>query len=168
MSGAELIESKTLSILARERLPERAKLKRDISAHIGKAFAQLRGAIRALKSGVPVTSPSGDTLTVEREKPAHAIVLVPDLELVEDHAAFGVEFIYDFMKATGGFPHLLDISELLRIVQAAEIIAARGTTTTPMMAFDYYLVERAKKAADAGTLCIEVLLRFAADEAEAG
>lgn len=164
--GAALIESKTLSILARERLPERAKLKRDISAHIGKAFAQLRGAIRALKSGVPVTSPSGDTLTVEREKPAHAIVLVPDLELVEDHAAFGVEFIHDFMRATGGFPHLLDISELLRIVQAAEMIAARGKTTTPMMAFDYYLMERAKKAADAGTLCIEVLLRFANDKAE--
>lgn len=165
--GATLIESKTLAILARERLPERAKLKRDISAHIGKAFAQLRGAIRALKSGVPVTNLNGETLTVERDKPAHAIVLVPDLELVEDHAAFGVKFIHDFMKATGGFPHLLDISELLRIVQAAEMIAARGTTTTPMMAFDYYLIERAKKAGDAGTLCIEVLLRFAEGEAEA-
>lgn len=30
-----------------------------------------------------------------------------------------------------------------------------------MMAFDYYLMERAKKAAAAGTLCIHVLLRFA-------
>lgn len=29
-----------------------------------------------------------------------------------------------------------------------------------MMAFDYYLIERAKKAAEAGTLGIEVLLRF--------
>lgn len=163
--GAVLIESKTLSILARERLPDRAKLKRDISAHIGKAFAQLRGAIRALKSGAPVTSPKSDMLAVEREKPAHAIVLVPDLELVEDHAAYGIKFIRDFMEATGGFPHLLDISELLRVVQAAEMIAARGTTTTPMMAFDYYLVERAKKAANAGTLCIEVLLRFAEDKA---
>jgi hypothetical protein len=124
----------------------------------------LRGAIRALKSGVPVTSPKGDTLSVEREHPAHAIALIPDLELVDDHSAYGIEFIRDFMSATGGFPHLLDISELLRIVQAAEMIAARGRTTTPMMAFDYYLMERAKKAADAGTLCIEVLLRFADDE----
>jgi hypothetical protein len=65
------------------------------------------------------------------------------------------------MEATGGFLHLLDIAELLRIVQAAEIIAARGTKTTPMMAFDYYLVEQFEKAITVGTLCVEVLLRFA-------
>lgn len=166
--GAVLIESKTLSVLARERLPDRAKLKRDVSAHIGKAFAQLHGAIRALKSGVPVVNLKDSTLSIEREKPAHAIVLIPDLELVEDHAAYGIEFMRDFMGATGGFAHLLDISELLRIVQAAEIIAAQGKTTTPMMAFDYYLMQRAEKAVDAGTLCIEVLLRFANDEAVPG
>lgn len=162
--GAVLIESKTLSVLARERLPDRAKLKHDVSAHIGKAFAQLRGAIRALKSGVPVTSFKGNTLAVERERPAHAIVLIPDLDLVDDRAAYGIEFIQDFMGATGGFAHLLDISELLRIVQAAEMIAAQGKTTTPMMAFDYYLMERAKKAVDARTLCIEVLLQITNDE----
>lgn len=165
--GAVLIESKTLSVLARERLPARAKLKRDVSAHIGKAFTQLRGAIRALKSGVAVTSPGGATLSVEREKPAHAIVLIPDLGLVDDHAAYGIDFMRDFMCATGGFAHLLDISELLRVVQAAEMIAARSKTTTPMMAFDYYLTERAEKAVNAGTLCIGVLLRFAEDEAVA-
>ena len=47
------------------------------------------------------------------------------------------------------------------MVQAAEMISARGTKTTPMMAFDYYLTERAKKTLTAGTLCIEVPLRFA-------
>ncbi|PKQ07484.1 MAG: hypothetical protein CVT72_03055 [Alphaproteobacteria bacterium HGW-Alphaproteobacteria-11] len=165
--GSVLIESKALSVLTRERLPDRAKLTRDVSAHIGKAFAQLRGAMRALKSGVPVTGPKGSTLSVERERPAHAIVLIPDLELVDERAAYGIEFMQDFMSATGGFAHLLDIAELLRIVQAAEMIASRGTTTTPMMAFDYYLVERAKTAANAGTLCIEVLLRFADDETTA-
>ncbi len=158
--GAVLIESKTLSILTRERLPDREKLTRDVLAHIDKAFSQLRGAIRALKSDVPVTNLKGDLLSVEREKPAHAIVLIPDLELVEDHDAFGLEFMRDFMAATGGFAHLLDISELLRVVQAAEKIAAQGTTITLMMAFDSYLVERAEIAANKGTLCIEVLLRF--------
>lgn len=165
--GAALIESKTLSVLARERLPDRAKLKRDVSAHIGKAFGQLRGAIRSLRSGAPVTSPKGDVLSIERENPAHAIVLIPDLELIEDRAAYGIEFMREFMGATGGFAHLLDISELLRVVQAAEMIAARGKTTTPMMAFDYYLMQRAEKAVDAGTLCIEVLLRFTDSEATA-
>jgi hypothetical protein len=165
--GAVLIESKTLSVLARKHLPDRAKLKRDVTAHIEKAFNQLRGAIRKLRADVPVTSLTGDTLNVEREHPAHAIVLIPDLDLVDDHAVYGIEFMEDFMRATGGFVHLLDISELLRIVQAAEMIAARGTTTTPMMAFDYYLVERAKKAANAGTLCIEVLLRVADEDVAA-
>lgn len=158
--GAVLIESKTLSILTRERLPSRAKLKRDVAAHIDKAFSQLRGAIRVLKSDVPVTNLKGDRLSVERRKPAHAIVLIPDLELVEDHDAYGLELMRDFTDKTGGFAHLLDISELLRVVQAAGKIAAQGTKITPMMAFDYYLVERAKTAVNAGTLCIEVLLRF--------
>lgn len=161
--GAILIESKTLSVLAREKLPDRTKLKRDISIHIDKAFAQLRGAIRALKSGVPVTSPKGNTLSIERERPTHAVVLIPDLNLVDDHSAYGIEFMHDFMGATGGFVHLLDISELLRIVQAAEMIVERSTAVTPMMAFDYYLMERAEKAREVGTLRVEVLLRFVDD-----
>lgn len=158
--GATLIESKTLSILTRERLPERAKLQRDVSSHIDKAFKQLRGGIRKLKKGVEITDRDGKILSINREKPAHAIVLVPDLDLIDDPQKYGLDFIKGFMAETGGFAHLLDISELLRVVQAAEMLAARGKTTTPMMAFDYYLIERTKKAAKAGTLCIEVLLRF--------
>ena len=46
------------------------------------------------------------------------------------------------------------------MVQAAEMIAARGTKTTPMMAFDFYLMERLKKALEAGTLCFEMILRL--------
>ena len=91
----------------------------------------------------------------------HGIVLIPDLDLIQDREAYGLTFIKKFMETTNSFLHLLDIAELLRIVQAAEMIAARGTKTTPMMAFDYYLVERAKKTLAAGTLCIEVLLQFA-------
>jgi hypothetical protein len=159
--GSILIESKALSILVRDQLPDRNKLKRDVSGHIDKAFNQLRGGIRKIKSGVPVTSTTGELLSVERDRPAHAIVLIPDLALIDDRDAYGIPFIRDFMSATGGFPHLLDISELLRVVQAAEMIAARGKTTTPIMAFDYYLMQRAQKAVESGTLCIEVLLRFA-------
>ena len=158
--GAVLIESKTISIFSRERLPNRVKLKRDVAGHVEKGFDQLRGAIRALKADVRVTNSRGDILSIERERPAHAIVLIPDLDLIEDRAAYGVDFIRDFLGATGGFPHLLDISELLRIVQAAGVIAGRSTNTTPMMAFDYYLMERAEMALTSETLCIEVLLRF--------
>lgn len=159
--GSILIESKTLAILSRDPLPNRTKLAHDISAHIPKAVNQLRGAIRRLKGGTPVVSKTGVALDIERTQPMHGVVLVPDFDLIEDRDAYGIPFIKEFMQATGGFLHLLDIAELLRIVQAAEMIAARGTKTTPIMAFDFYLMERVKRTLLAGTLCIEVLLRFA-------
>ena len=108
-----------------------------------------------------MTSKDGIQLNVERTLPVHGIVLIPDLDLIDDLETYGLELIKDFMENTGSFLHLLDIAELLRIVQAAEMISAQGTNTTQMMAFDYYLIERAKKAYEAGTLCIEVLFRFA-------
>ena len=40
------------------------------------------------------------------------------------------------------------------------MIAARGQSTTPMMAFDYYLMQRVEKAVENGTLAVEVLLRI--------
>jgi hypothetical protein len=159
--GSILIESKTLTIFARNSLPDRTKLARDVSHHIKKAINQLRGSIRRLKDGTPVTSKNGVLLDVERTQPIHAIILIPDLDLIEDKETYGLQLIQEFMETTGSFLHLLDIAELLRIVQAAEMIARRGTKTTPMMALDYYLRQRAKKTQEAGTLCIEVLLRFA-------
>lgn len=161
--GTILIESKVLAILTRDSLPRRAKLARDMSAHIEKAINQLRGGMRRLKDGTQVTNVDGAILDVERTQPIHGIILIPDLDLIEDRDVYGSRFIHDFMKSTGGFIHLLDISELLRIVQAAEMIAARGSQTTLMMAFDYYLIERVKKTIDAGTLCIEVLFRQSED-----
>ncbi len=158
--GSILIESKALSILTREKLPDRTKLKQDVSYHIKKAFKQLRGAIRALKSNLPVTNLKGETLIVERENPVHAIVLVPELNLIDDRAVYNLELLENFIRKTGGFIHILDVSELLRIVQAAEIIAERNKAATLMMAFDYYLMERMQKVAESGTLCIEVLLRL--------
>jgi hypothetical protein len=161
--GSVLLESKALAIFAREDLPNRRKLAHDVSAHITKAVNQLRGGIRRLKNGAPIVSKAGAPLDIERMKPMHGVILIPDLDLIEDRKAYGLPLIEQFMKDTGGFLHFLDISELLRIVQAAEMIAARGTKVTPMMAFDYYLMERAKKTLEVGTLCIEVLLRFAGE-----
>lgn len=158
-NGSFFIEAKALAILARERLPDRKKLAADMRKDIANAERQLRGGIRKLKAGVPIVTPAGN-ISVERTKPAHAIILVPDMDLIEQREAYGLKFIKDFMRATGGFLHLLDISELLRVVQAAEMISARSAKITPMMAFDSYLLERVKKTVDAGTLCIEMLIRF--------
>lgn len=158
--GTILIESKTLTAFNRTSLPTRDALAGDVSKHIKKAVSQLRGAIRTIQRGSPIFDKSGAQLTVDHTQPIHAIVLVPDFDLIQEPLQYGKQFIHDFMQATNGFIHLLDIAELLRVVQAAEMIARRGTTTTPMMAFDYYLIERAKKTFIADMLSIEVLLRF--------
>jgi hypothetical protein len=159
-SGSFLIESKTLTIFARNTLPGRSKLAHDLSRHITKALSQLQGGIRRIKDGTPVLNKEGVQLEVERTQPAHAIVMIPDLELIVDQSAYGRSLIKEFMIRTGGFLHMLDVAELLRVVQAAEMIAARSKSVTPMMAFDYYLIERTKQALEANTLCVRVLLRF--------
>lgn len=158
--GSIFVESKALSIFVRDQLPNRAKLANDVSSHIEKAISQLRGGMRKVKAGVPITDTKGNPVEIERTQPIHAIVLIPDLDLVEDRDNYGLQFIHKFMKDTGGFLHLLDIAELLRMVQAAEMIAARGTATTPMMAFDYYLLERTKVSLKQENLCFGMLLRF--------
>lgn len=162
-AGTVLIESKTLSILARNRLPDRSKLIRDVAGHVEKAFDQLQGGIRQLRAGAALTRKDGAPIDVERKKPPHAIVLIPDLDLIADPPTYGLKFITDFVRATGALPHLLDLSELLRVVQAAEMIALRGQAATIMEAFDYYLMERSERAMKAGTLRIKVLLRFEED-----
>ena len=70
------------------------------------------------------------------------------------------------MQNTRGFLHILDPIELLRIVQADSVIAARGQTTTPMMAFDYWLMRRAEDLVQNGHPYFHVLLRF--DDERAG
>jgi hypothetical protein len=162
--GSVLVESKALTILSRDRLPNRKKLAHDVSAHIHKAVSQLRGGMRRLKDGTPITNKAGVQLEIQRTAPMHGIVLIPDLDLIEDREAYGLPFIKEFMKATGGFIHLLDIAELLRVVQAAEMISSRDMIATPMMAFDYYLLERVDRTVEAGTLCVEILLRFTEDK----
>ncbi len=158
--GALLIESKALAVFNRDTLPDRTKLAKDISQHVEKAVRQLRGSIRRLKDGAPVSTRAGSSIDVERVKPAHAVVLIPEFDLIENQENYGLAFITEFMEATGGFIHLLDLAELLRVVQAAEMISRGSEKVTPLMALDYYLMERAERTRDAKTLCIQVLLRM--------
>jgi len=158
-NGAFLIESKSLSVLARDKVPNQKKLSADISKHISKAARQLSGGIQNLKNGLVVTDKVGKVLDVERKKPVHAIILVPDLALLEDATEFGPGFIFNFMEATGGFLHILDTTELLRIVQAAEMIAKDSVNLTKMMAFDWYLMKRVERARNHLTPHFGVLFR---------
>jgi hypothetical protein len=156
--GAFLIESKTLAILGRRSLPSRARLQKTLEAHAHKAIGQLTGAINNIKRGYNIFDPEGNAVAIERNEPAHGVILVPDLSLLAAFTDFKALAI-QFMEKTGGFIHVLDIAELLRVVQAAEKLASLGKTTTPMMAFDYYLIERAKYSERQDTPYFQVLLR---------
>lgn len=156
--GLFLIESKALNILTRQALPDRAKLESDLRGHIEKASKQLAGAVRALADGTVVKDGAGRVLELNRTK-IHSIVLVPDLGLLADAQQFGAEFVVTFMKKARGFLHILDPAELLRVVQAAEMIAERSSELTSMMAFDLYLMRRAQRAVTSPTPGFEILYR---------
>ncbi|MES2442283.1 MAG: hypothetical protein V4574_05585 [Pseudomonadota bacterium] len=156
--GTFLFESKALAILGRPTLPDRPKLSRNIIGHIEKAAKQLKGAIRKIKAGTEVTDISGKVWKIERGPPIHAVILVPDLHLLEGD--FGFELMCDFTKVTGGYLHIVDPSELLRIVQAAAMIAKRSKTVTPMMAFDTRLIARFEQALESRRLNLEIITRF--------
>lgn len=159
-NGCFLIESKTLAIWVRDDLPSRKKLAIAVGKHLNKAVGQLAGGVKNLRRGLRVTDVQGNHVKVTHAPPPHVIVLVPDLNLLWDASEFGGDFFKQACIKCGGYFHILDPAELLRIVQAAEMIAARDKSTTPMMALDYYLIERAKTSWIQATPDFNVLLRF--------
>jgi len=158
--GSILFESKALGILKRLQRPNRAKLTEGVRRHIVKAASQLRGAIKKLRAGTPITDLNGRPLTVERTAPPHAIILVPDLDLLRGDPRLGVEFMQEFCEANRAVLHILDPAELLRVVQAAQAVAERDRSVTAIEAFDYFLMKRAERAVEAGHLCISILHRI--------
>lgn len=157
--GCFLFESKALSILSRESLPTRAELIDDATKHIEKALKQLKGGIRHLHNGIQVFSKQGNEIQIERTKPAHCIIIVSDLSLIPINSLIDLKVIKDFMRETKSYIHLVDPSELKRIVQAANMIASSNKSITIIKAFDYYLLERAKISIQKETLNIEVLYK---------
>jgi hypothetical protein len=158
--GAFLIESKSLSIFRRGDLPPRGKLSRDVAKHITKAYRQLSGGLRWLKLGYRVFDSSGNQIEVEREHPAHAIILVPDLTLLSESKDFGGDFVRRFYSESGAILHILDPAELLRMVQVAATIADKSRRVSSIMAFDWYLMERAKRTVTLKTPDFGMIARF--------
>lgn len=158
--GAFVFESKALALLDRPGLPDRTKLSKNVLANIPKAVRQLKGAVRQIKAGTKIYDGDGGEHEVERTQPIHAIVFIPDLGLLP--CKFGLEMMLEFMQATQGYLHLIDPSELLRIVQVADELVRRSEsqTITPMMAFDSRLIERVKTCAEAKSLNVEIITRF--------
>lgn len=158
--GTFIFESKALALLNRPTLPDRATLSKNILGHVHKATSQLKGAVRQLKAGAEIMDEAGKVWSVERTHPIHGVILIPDLRLLPEK--FGTELMLDFMEATGGYIHILDPSELLRIVQTTEGLVRRSEsqTITPMMAFDSCLIARAGQCLESGSLNVEIVTHF--------
>jgi hypothetical protein len=163
--GNVLFESKALSLLTRPTLPPRDRLAQQAVGHIDKAARQLAGAARNIAAGLCIMDRKGNIIKVDRTQPPHLVILIPELSLIAGREEVGIPFFQTVMQNTRGFLHILDLIELLRIVQAGSMIAARGRTTTPMMAFDNWLTRRAEHLVQVGHPYFHVLLRF--DEGQA-
>ena len=158
-NGCFLFESKALSILSRKVLPTRTELVDDAAKHIKKAMKQLKGGVRHLKNGTKVFSLNGDEIAIERTNPAHCLIIVSDLSLIPKDSLIDINVIKEFMSTTKAYMHLVDPSELKRIVQAANMISAKSRNISIIQAFDFYLLERAKISIQKKTLNIEVLYK---------
>ncbi len=159
--GTILLESKTLSILEqRTKLPDRAKLLRNIDKSAEKGFKQLKGAARKLRDNVPVFDEQGKVIELEREQPPHAIILVPELDLLAEKNENWFDRVVEFAQETGGFLHILDTVQLFQMMQAARMISDASHSSTPMMAFDAYLIEHFKLTANHRSIHVRMLLQL--------
>ena len=158
-SGTFLIESKTLSVMTRDILPPRTKLTQDLIKHLQKATSQLAGGIKNIRRHYRVTDLSGETVEVNSTHAPHVIVLVPDLSLLTRETGYGRDYFVRIIRETQAFFHILDLTELVRMVQAAEMIVEDNPELTAIEAFDWYLMERAKVATQEDTPHFSMLYR---------
>jgi hypothetical protein len=124
-----LFESKCLSIIGRENELTSEKRIKNINKHISKALSQLKGAVRKLRNNEKIYSASGQLLEIPYEQDKtfiDCVVLVSEMYPYLDWEALAQEIINASNEA-GAFFHIMDLSELYRII-------CSGKTTTAFSA----------------------------------
>lgn len=158
--GTVLIESKTLSIFDRHLLPDRNKLVRNIEKSASRARVQIQNAVRKLiQKKIDIYDSAGNIIEAERNNPPQAIILVPDLSLLSDRNDQWLKHMLDFVEENQAFLHLLDTIQLFRASQAGHMLS-HSSNSTPMMGFEYYLMERAKFIFKTRDINSEYLIRI--------
>ncbi|MYR07772.1 hypothetical protein GTV32_16330 [Gordonia sp. SID5947] len=157
--GVVLIESKGLNILDKPTLPAISRLRRSTAKHVEKASRQLVGAVKQLRLGSSVRDSARVPVEIERPDTPHAIILVPDLFLLAGNSDYDAGYFVRMTQEINGFFHMLDPEELFSIVRAANRLVARRPEITRMMAFDFYLMERAKQSLTTSNPAFRVIFR---------
>ena len=150
-NGCFLLESKSLAVFARPKSPDRAKLEKGVKKHLDKAISQLQGACRNIRKGNKVIDSDGHELDLNRKQPIHCMVLIPDLGLLAGIGRFWEKVIRPFGVTTGDILHVLDPNELRRCVGHAQYLSKKAKKVSPMMAFDFILMERFKASSGIDT-----------------
>ena len=161
--GIFIVESKALSMPLDINHPTREKLSKRTEKHLDKAIKQLAGACKKIKSGNKIIDAKGNEIVFDRNIEIHAIALVSDLSLTTRNS----NDILAFHKKTKSILTILDARQLFRMMQAANMIVQRANTfMLPIMAFDYYLVERLKKICSShdGRVDFDMVVRFDEEE----
>lgn len=162
-----LFESKGLKVLADEKLPARNRLAKNTLKHLKKAVGQLRGAIRHIKAEKLVFNPKGEQIDLPKS-PGHAIVVVPDTSLVRDSDDPGAELLTQFYQDTKHMLHIVDPTELVRIIQAANRAVEEGGFAKPVDAFHEWFARRFESAVKHDVAAIEIVHRFPSDDTRMG
>jgi len=144
--GTFLIESKVISVFDKEEFPGREKLKKRICKNINKAIAQHSGACRNIANGTRITTKDGHDINIPRNLPTHCIVLIPELSLIADNAYYGREAVQKFWESTKNYLHILDPDALMGVILNANKLSNESQYATPIMTFDFILIERWKES----------------------
>lgn len=125
-----------------------------------KARNQLGGALRSIRRGLVVVDEYGNPVELARRAIPHVLVLVPDLHLLSDSAAINGEFLRDASAEVDGIFQILDPTELLHTVQAAQMMSGESDDVfATLAAMDWYLIERAERALGIGSPTFRMLFR---------
>lgn len=132
--GSFLIEAKDISVFSAGFKRKQSRRVSGIQKQVRKAICQLVGACKDFTDGKMIFSADDVEIRVDRSQPPHCIVLITELPLAGDWEEI-VSLLYDAMRETRAFFHLLDLQELLMLL--------KGSSGIPDL-FDYHLVQRAK------------------------
>lgn len=132
--GSFLIEAKDLSVFSAGIQRTQSRRISGIQKQVKKAIGQLVGAYKDFIDGKKIISADNAEISVDRSHPPHCIVLITELPLAGEWAEI-VEKLYNAMRETGAFFHLLDLQELLMLL--------KGSSGNSIL-FDYNLMQRAK------------------------
>lgn len=132
--GSFLIEAKDLSIFSSGFQRTQFRRTAGVQKQVKKAIGQLIGACKDFAAGREIYSAGSDLIEVDRTQPPHCIVLITELTPTGSWDEIS-ELLFDTMRDTRAFFHVLDLQELIMLL--------KGSSGDARL-FDYHLMQRAK------------------------